>query len=72
MKPGVNIKATFAVMNTTWAVVKIRPEKNSGLYGVTITFSKSGRRNCNGQLCCNINLNERTCSQAKKMAVNDR
>ena len=21
-------------MNTTWAVVKIRPEKNSGLYGI--------------------------------------
>ena len=51
----VNMKATFAVMNTTWAVVKIRPEKNSGLYGVTITFSKSGRRYCNGQLRCNIN-----------------
>ena len=30
----VNMKAIFAVMNTTWAVVKIRPEKNSGLYGI--------------------------------------
>ena len=25
------MKAILAVMNTTWAVVKIRPEKNSGL-----------------------------------------
>ena len=30
----VSIKAIFAVMNTTSAVVKIRPEKNSGLYGI--------------------------------------
>ena len=30
----VNMKAIFAAMNTTWAVVKIRPEKNSGLYGI--------------------------------------
>ena len=28
-----NMKAIFAVMNTTWAVVKIRPKKNSGPYG---------------------------------------
>ena len=28
----VNMKAIFVVMDTTWAVVKIRPEKNSGLY----------------------------------------
>ena len=28
------MKAIFAVINTTWAVVKIRPEKNSGLYGI--------------------------------------
>ena len=28
----VNMKAIFIVMNTTWAIVKIRPEKNSGLY----------------------------------------
>ena len=30
----VNMKAIFALMNTTWVVVKIRPEKNSGLYGI--------------------------------------
>ena len=30
----VNMKAIFAVMNTTWAVVEIRPEKNSGLYRI--------------------------------------
>ena len=30
----VNAKAIFAVMNTTWAVMEIRPEKNSGLYGI--------------------------------------
>ena len=30
----VNMKVTFAVMNTTWTVVKIRPEKNSGLYRI--------------------------------------
>ena len=30
----VNMKAIFTVMNTIWAVVKIRPEKNSGLYGI--------------------------------------
>ena len=31
-----NIKAIFAVMNTTstWVVVKIRPEKISDLYGI--------------------------------------
>ena len=27
------MKVILAVMCTTWAVVKIRPEKNSGLYG---------------------------------------
>ena len=27
-------EAIFAVMNTTQAVVKIRPEKNTGLYGI--------------------------------------
>ena len=31
---NVNMKAIFAVMNTTWAVVKIRPEINSGLYRI--------------------------------------
>ena len=30
----VYIKAIFAVMNTTWAALKVRPEKNSGLYGI--------------------------------------
>ena len=30
----VNMKAIFTAMNTTWAVVKIRPEKNSDLYGI--------------------------------------
>ena len=30
----VNIKAIFAVVNTPWALVKIRPEINSGLYGI--------------------------------------
>ena len=29
----VNAKAIFAVKNTTRTVVKIRPEKNSALYG---------------------------------------
>ena len=29
-----NTKAIFAVMNNTWAVVKIRPEKNSDLYRI--------------------------------------
>ena len=28
------MKATFAVMNTTQIVVKRRPEKDSGLYGI--------------------------------------
>ena len=28
------MKVILAVMSTTWAVVKIRPEKNSGLYGI--------------------------------------
>ena len=31
---NVNMKAIFAVMNTIWAVAKIRPEKNSGLYRI--------------------------------------
>ena len=30
----VNMKAIFAVMNTTQAVVKEGPKKNSGLYGI--------------------------------------
>ena len=30
-----NIEAILAVMNTTELVVKIRPEKNSGLYGIS-------------------------------------
>ena len=30
----VNMKVILAVMYTTCPVVKIRPEKNSGLYGV--------------------------------------
>ena len=30
----INLKAIFALMNTTQAVVKIRPEKSSGLYGI--------------------------------------
>ena len=41
----VNMKAIFAVMNTTWAVVKIRPKKytNSGLYGIwTYDFGDTG------------------------------
>ena len=29
-----NMKAIFAEMNTTWTVVKIRPDKNSGQYGI--------------------------------------
>ena len=29
-----NAKAIFAVINTSWAVVKIWAEKNSGLYGI--------------------------------------
>ena len=29
-----NMKAIFAVMNTTYTTVKRRPEKNSGLYGI--------------------------------------
>ena len=28
------MKAIYEVMNTSGAVVKIRPEKNSGLYGI--------------------------------------
>ena len=31
-----NLRVIFAVMNTTLAVVKRRPEKNSGLYGICI------------------------------------
>ena len=30
----VNMKVIFAIMNTTWAVVNMRPEKNSGLYKI--------------------------------------
>ena len=29
-----NMKVIFAIMNTTKAIVKIRPEKNSGQYGI--------------------------------------
>ena len=30
----VNMKVILAVMYTNWALVKIRPEKNSGLYRI--------------------------------------
>ena len=30
-KGELNMKAIFAVINTTWTVVKTRPENNSGL-----------------------------------------
>ena len=44
----VNMKAIFVVMNTTWAVVKIRPEKNSGLYGIwTHDLCDTGARSTN-------------------------
>ena len=33
------MKVILAVMYTTWAVVKTRPEKNSGLYGIIISCS---------------------------------
>ena len=33
-KIGDKLKAIFAVMNTTQAVVKTKPEENSGLYGI--------------------------------------
>ena len=29
-----NVKVIFAAMNTAWALVKIRSEKNLGLYGI--------------------------------------
>ena len=32
---NLNMKAIFVVMYTTWAVEKIRPEKNLGLYGIS-------------------------------------
>ena len=28
------MEAIFAVMNTTWAAMKLRPESNSGVYGI--------------------------------------
>ena len=31
-----DIEAIFAVMTTSWAVVKMRPEKKSDLYGIWI------------------------------------
>ena len=39
----VNMKATFPVMNTTWAVVKIRPEKIQACPGFEIPFKLQGR-----------------------------
>ena len=33
-KEGLEYEAIFAVINTTWTIVKIRPEYNSGLYGI--------------------------------------
>ena len=33
-RSDLNIKAIFAVINTTWTVVKIRPENNLDLYGI--------------------------------------
>ena len=37
------LKVILTVMNTTQAVVKISPEKNSGLYGIrTNDFSDTG------------------------------
>ena len=39
----VNMKAIFPVMNTTWAVVKIRPEKIQACPGFEIPFKLQGR-----------------------------
>ena len=38
-----NMNAIFAVMNATRAVVKIRPEKNSGLHGMLFMYVKGIR-----------------------------
>lgn len=38
--------AILAVMNTIWVVVKITPEKNSGLYGPYFLFYLTGVHNC--------------------------
>ena len=41
--PEMNAKSIFVVMNTTWADVKTRPEKNSDLYGIwTHDFCDTG------------------------------
>ena len=40
----VNMKAIFAVMNTTWAVVKIRLQKNSDVY-VAVLYQLSWQAN---------------------------
>ena len=41
-----NVRATFAVVNTTYAVVKIRPEKeNSGIEPMTSAIPVQGSSN---------------------------
>ena len=51
-----NMEAIFAVMSTTEAVVKIRPEKkNSGLYG--IPYRPEGINRTRNKALKKINLN---------------
>ena len=51
-----NMEAIFAVMSTTEAIVKIRPEKkNSGLYG--IPYRPEGINRTRNKALKKINLN---------------
>ena len=43
------MKVILVVMCTTWAVVKIRHEKNSGLYGTVCRRFQFGPRNMTGR-----------------------
>ena len=47
----VNVKVIFTVMTTSWAGVKIRPEKNSGLYRIWTHYLCSNVCVCSSSIC---------------------
>ena len=65
----VNMKAIFLVMNTTWAVVKIRPEKNSGLCRIwTHDLCDTGA--VKTVYCCLLLCSRRLCDWSKYHTFN--
>ena len=67
--PIVNMKAIFVVMNTTWAVVKIRPEKNSGLCRIW-TYDLCDTGAVKTVYCCLLWCSRQLCDGSKYHTFN--